>query len=292
MTNPELPRVSAPLLPEAWELPGRPEGGPATIHDTYRQTGFTLGPDLRLLHEGMNLQLALVRDAQGARYRTHPLAAALLLWTRGFLAIGDAAVLIMRGSYSSAPALVRSACEYLAASAQLRAEEQPAFLDWLAETLQPDEEHKAIDIGMGQFFAGSTIAADPLFANVYRAASELARPHLGAALALTASESSRARLAVTFGDQAFHAGWAQLQLGWLLALCDVQLRLTLEGGADVFPATPQRIGEWHDWQGRARAALAQPARCRMEPVDTSAGRRWLLSNYRRQPAGAPKKLLL
>ena len=292
MSTQPAPRVSGVILPESWELPGKPEGASAVIQDAYRQTQFQLGADLRLLHEGMNLQLGLVKDSQHSRYRTHAFAAAVMLWSRAFLGMSDAATLVTRGSYLSCAGIVRTVCEYIAASTQLRMEELPAFMEWLAGALRADERHKATDVGMGQFFAGSTIAADPRFSAVYRAASELARPHIGASLVLTAPESSAARLAITFGDQTFHFGWAQLILGWLLALCEVQLRLVTTTGGDVFNITPEAQATVADWTARLNRALDHAARCTMEQVDDDGERRWLVQNFRRQSAGAPKKFVL
>ncbi len=291
MSSEATPRVSAPVLPERWELPGRPEGAPAVVQDAYRQTQFLLGGDLRLLREGMNLQLQIVRDSSHARYRTHALAAALMPWSRAFLALSDAATLVLHGSYPSCPPLVRTACECVAAAAQLSAEELPTFEAWLKEAFRPDETHKAVAIGMGQFFAGSTLAADPRLSVVYRAASELARPHLGASLVLTAVDSNAQRLAVTFADQSFHFGWAQLVLGWLLGVCEAHLRL-VTGTGTAFHITEETTAAVQAWIARAGAALDDPARCRMEPVDDAGEPRWLLVNVRRQPGAAPRKLLL
>ena len=292
MTAQPSHRVAPVIAPDSWDLPGKPDGASAAVQDAYRQTGFSLGADLRLLHEGMNLHLRIVKDSHPSKYRTHALAAALMPWSRAFLAISDAVTLLMRGSYVSCPAIVRGACEEMAAATQLRAEELPAFLEWLEEALRPDERHKAVNVGMGQFFAGSTIAADPRFSLVYRAASELARPHLGASLMLVAPESNQTRLAVTFGDQGFHFGWAHLLLGWLLTLCEVQLRLVTEDGGEVFNLTDETRAAVADWRRRLEEALVQPGRCRMELVDDTGGPRWLIHNFRRQPGGAPKKYLL
>lgn len=292
MTAEPTHRVAPVTAPDSWELPGRPEGAAAAVQDAFRQTGFQLGADLRLLHEGMNLHLRLVADSHPARYRTHALAAALMSWSRAFMNISDAVTLITRGSYAGCPALVRSAGECIAASTQLRAEELPAFREWLAGGLRPDERFKATAVGIGQFFAGSTVAADPRFSTVYRAASELSRPHIGAALLLTAPESNAQRLAVTFADQSFHFGWAQLTLGWLLALCAVQARLVLQDGGDVFNITAETREAMVGWITRTHAALDDPTRCSIEPVNDDGDQRWLVHNFRRQAAGAPRRLLL
>lgn len=292
MTSQSAHRVAPVVAPESWELPGRPDGASQVVQDADRQTRFQLGNDLRLLHEGMNLQLRVVQDSHPSRYRTHPLAAALMSWSRAFLGIGDAASLVLRGSYASCPPIVRVACECIAASTQLRMEELPAFEEWLSDALRPNDEHKAVEIGMGQFFAGSTVAADPRFSNVYRAASELSRPHMGAALLLTAPESNLQRLAVTFGDQSFHFGWAQLMLGWLLALCEVQLRLVLTTGGDVFNLTDETRAMCDAWKERLEQALGDPTRCTAELLMVDGDQHWLIHNFRRQASGAPRKYLL
>ncbi len=292
MTDTPTQRVAPVIVPESWELPGKPVGAGTALQDAYRQTGFGLGSELRLLHEGMNLQLDVVRDSHPSRYRTHALAASLMPWSRAFLGISDATMLVTRGSYTDIPGIVRTACEYIAAATQLRQEELPAFLEWLGPALRPDEEHKALDVGMGQFFAGSTIAADPRIGEIYRAASELSRPHIGAGLLLTASESNATRLAVTFGDQTFHFGWAQLLLGWLLALCEWALRLAIADGAETFNVTDERRSTFEDWSARVNDALALVSRCTIEPVTTGGDQRWLLHNFRRQSTGAPRKFLL
>lgn len=291
MNSEATPRMSAPILPERWDLPGRPEGAPVTVQDAYRQTQFLLGGDLRLLGEGMNLQLQIVRDSSPSRYRTHALAAALMPWSRAFLALSDAVALTLHGSYASCPPLVRTACEGVAAAAQLSGEELPTFQAWLAQAFRPDETHKAVAIGMGQFFAGSPIATDPRLSVIYRAASELARPHLGASLVLTAADSNAQRLAVTFADQSFHLGWAQLIVGWLIGVCEAQLRL-VTGTSTVFHITKETAAAVQAWVTRAGAALDDPVRCRMEPVSQDSEPRWLLVNVRRHPGAAPRKLLL
>jgi hypothetical protein len=280
------------LAPERWERPSKPgENELPSVQDAFRQTGFQLGADLRLLHEGMNLQLGVVQDSYPSKFRTHALAAGLMLWSRAFLAMSDAAAAVTHGSYGSAAPLVRFACECLAAAHQAHTEEQPAFLEWLGGALRPSEEHKAMEVTLGPFFAGSTIAAEADLGAVYRAASELARPHFGVALAVSAPESNQQKLAVAFADQTFHLGWAQLALGWLLRICDVQLRLAQAPGAP-YALTEERaaaIARWHD---AAVALLDAPDRCRIDETMDGMDRRWLIVNFRRQPGGAPKRLML
>jgi hypothetical protein len=285
-------RVSPPIFPDRWDRPARPgDDALPGVQDAYRQTSFQLGDDLRLLHEGMNLQLRIVRDSYPARFRTYPLAAGLMLWSRAFLAIADAAAAVTRASYGSVAPLARMACECLAAAHQAHTEEQAVFAEWLSASLRPNERHKAVEVGMGGFFAGSTIAAEADMGAVYRAASELSRPHFGAALALTAPESNAQKLAVTFADQSFHFGWAQLTLGWLLTLCGVQLRLAQTPDAPYAVGDELR-GEVSAWTERLQRAMSAPDRCRVEELTDGGDRRWLIVNFRRQAGGAPKRMLL
>lgn len=293
MTTSPPQRVAPPLVAERWDLPGKPpDEATVAVLDAYRQTRFQLGGDLRLLHEGMNLQLRVAHDSSPSKFRTHALAAGLMLWSRAFGAIADGATAIVHASYGSVPPLARMACECLAAAYQASGEEQPAFAAWLAAALAADEREKATDVGVGAFMAGSTIAADAELGAVYRAASEFARPHFGVALALTASESNRQRVAPTFGDQSFHFGWAQLTLGWLLALTDAALRLART------EASPYAPGEAMDdpyeaWATRMRQAIDAAERCRVrEIIDDTGERRWLIENFRRQSGGAGRRLLL
>lgn len=285
-------RVAPILIPESWELPGKPEGAPATIQDAYRQSQFQLGPDLRLLAEGMRLQIAVMRDSYPSRYRTHRLAAASMHWSRVFLAISDSCLLLTRGSYASCPALVRLACEAIAACYQASGEAQQSFLDWLNDSLQPNEGLRAIEIGLGSFAAGSTLESRETLAGIFVASSEFARQHFGVTLIEVAPESNRQKLGVTFGDQSFHFGWAQLILGWLLALGLVQLEVVLSEASPfhVSDETRQRIGAL---SRQTVAALAAPQRCRVETIQAADGTgRLLIHNFRRQSAGAPIKLLL
>lgn len=285
-------RVAPVIVAERWQRPGRPpeEALPA-VQDAYRQTGFQLGGDLRLVDEGMNQYLNVVRDSSGSATRSHPLAAALLHGSRAFLALADAVTATVYASYSSVPSLVRQACEGIAASHQAHTEEQQTYQDWLAGALTPNDTWKATEVTLGAFFAGSTLAAEPDLGSVYRAASEFARPHFGVALTLVAPESNGQRVAVTFGDRAFHYGWAQIQLGWTLQLLAAQFRLAQTPGAP-YVINEERVASSAAWAEQVQRLLSQPDRCRIEGEADDGGRRWLISGFRRQAGGAPRRLLL
>lgn len=296
MSTPPLPtpgqRVSGIPLPDAYALPGKPDDAAgAAVHDAYRQTQFVLGGDLRLFAEGMGLQLAILRDSSHSSYRTHVYAAVVSTWSRAYMAMADGCMLVTRGSYSSVPNLVRSACEMIAVEHQVKHEELGEYVGWLISHMKPDEEHKAFDAGLGHFFAGTTIAADPELRMVYRAASDLGRPNFGATLLLTAPESNNARLAYTFADASFHVAWAEIELGWLLRLCERQLAVAAHM-RDAFNVTDETHGAVATYARRVEETLDNPSRGRIEEVEEGNMKRWLVHNFRRQPSGAPKKWLL
>ncbi len=284
-------RISPVIYTERWELPGRPDSSPASALDAFRQTEFQLKSDLRLLHEGMNLQLRVVADSYPSKFRTLPAAALQLFWSRVFHYLSDAALLLTRGSYPGVPPLVRTACECFSAATQASGDELWEFEQFLARSLRPHEALHATDVGRGSYHAGGTLASVEALGLIYRTSTELARPHFGATLIEVAPESNLQKLAVTFGDQAFHFGWAQLELGWLIGLCAVVLRHVAEREEllGTNEETRAAIGEYIE---RAERALIAPDRCRIEEVEEELERRMLVVNFRRQSGGAPRKLLL
>jgi hypothetical protein len=296
MTMPAHPtpgqRVSAVPLPESYALPGKPDDAAGTAAgDVFRQTQFVLGGDLRLFAEGMNLQLRLLSDSSHSKYRTHVYGAVVSPWSRAYTAMADACMLVTRGSYSSVPNLVRSACELIAVEYQVKVEEFGEYVGWLMSHMKPDEERKAFDAGLGHFFAGTTIAADQDLRLVYRAASDLGRPNFGATLLLTGPESNNLRLAYTFADASFHCAWAEIELGWLLRLCERQLAVAGHM-RDVFNVTGETHRDIAAYARRVQETLDSASRARLEEVEEESMKRWLVHNFRRQPSGAPKKWLL
>jgi hypothetical protein len=253
VTNRRGQRVSRIRPPSQYVLPSRPaEAAGEQALDAYRQTRFILGNDVDLFAETMDLQLALVEDANpgtSSQYRTTELAAISALWSRAYMALADAMLLVSRGSYASTLPLVRAACELIAAEEGLRAGEMDQHHEWLESTLRPDEKHKAFEFQIGKYFAGGVLYGDDALRGIYRPAADLGRPAFGASLLLVGPESSNTRLAVSFGDASFHQGWAEIELGWLLALSARQIRVVLDGEG-IFPASEAR---------QRRVAEADPA---------------------------------
>jgi hypothetical protein len=165
------------------------------------------------------------------------------------------------------------------------------YVGWLLGHLRPDEEHKAFDVGLGHYFAGTTLAADDALRLVYRAASDIGRPNFGATLLQIAPESNNLRLAYTFADASFHVAWAEIELGWLIRLCERQIAIAVHM-PDVLNITPETHAAYTDYAARAEKLLSAPGRASISEVEADGFKRWLISNFRRQPSGAPKKMLL
>jgi hypothetical protein len=295
VTNRRRQRVARIRGPEQYVLPSRPpESAGDQVLDAYRQTRFVLGNDVELFAETMDLQLALLADANPAtssQYRTPELAAISALWSRAYAALSDAMLLISRGSYASTLALVRTACETIAAEEGLRSGEMDQHHEWLGSTLQPDEKHKAFEFHIGRYFAGGVLFRDDVLRGVYRPASDLGRPAFGANLLLVGPESSASRIAVSFADASFHLGWAEIALGWLLALSMRQCAVILDAEG-IFPASDARRTATERLQRRVDEALSRRDRCRVEEIVDGYDRRYLVHNFRRGTGGTPKRILL
>jgi hypothetical protein len=291
MTNlPPQQRVAPIASPDDYVLPTRAEapGSP----DAYRQTQFVLGTDLELFERAMRLQLRLAKETfPFSRNRTHELTAIAGLWSRVYAYLSDALLLTVRGSYASTLPLVRTAAECIAAQEGLRGGEMELYLQWLATTLEPDEQYKAFEMELGRYFAGSVIAADDALRGVYRASAELGRPSFGATLLQTGSESNMRALQLSFADTSFHQGWAEVILGWLIALAARQVRVIVDAGAIVQTKDETRA-DYEALQKAVDAALARDDRCRIEEVAEGNSRRYLVHNFRRTGSGAPKKIIL
>jgi hypothetical protein len=284
-------RVSGMRVPEGWMLAGKPPDLSATAEDAWRQTGFQLADDLRLIEAGLDLQARVVAAGYTPAARTMRMAAFASLWSRAFLCASDATGLIRRGSYQSALPLIRQAVEHVAAQAQL-SNELDQFRAWAHRAYARHADSRSEEVGLGHYFAGEAIAEDEHLRLIYRAASDFGRPNFGPTALFVANEASHARYPLNFADEAFHVGWAQLLLGWVLRLGTRQLHFALHA-RDLFPAPfelrERVVAHVHD----AEAHLADDTRCTLqEYVDEEGRRRHLLVNFRRMPADAPKRLLL
>jgi hypothetical protein len=278
-------------VPDGWRMPGKPADLDADAEDAWRQTGFLLGEDLRLLGEDLELQAALAKTGYTPAARTMIMAGFASLWSRAFLSASDAAVLVRRGGYQGGVALIRQAIEFVGAQMNL-AHELDAWRRWTHEAYGRDDATRATEIGVGHYFGGEAIASDEHLRVIYRAASDFSRPNFGPTALFAAADGNHERYPLVFADQAFHLGWSQLLHGWLLRLGLVQLHTALHL-PQQFPAPAelrQRIAAHADAVERL---LSAPDRCRLEEVaDADGRRRHLVVEFRRRPADAPKRLLL
>ena len=284
-------RVSGMRVPEGRAHPGKPPGLPPPADDAWRQTGFLLGEELRLLEAGFGLQVRLAATGRAPAARTMAMAAIASLWSRGLLSAEGAVALVRRGAYQSAVALVRQAIEHVAAQAALPAD-PAAFAGWAHSAWRRDEALRADDVGLGHFFGGDALAADGAMRPIYRAAGDLGRPNFGPTALFVAGEAGPRKYPLVFADEAFHFGWAQLLLGWLLRIDARQLHLALHA-PQHFPATQALRDEAAAHVRAGERLLGGSDRCRLEPHEDAEGRpRHLIANFRRRPGDAPRRILL
>ena len=295
--DPDLPiadppqRVSGMRVPERWTGAGKPAELAPDAEDAWRQTGFLLADDLRLLAASLDLQVRLASAGLAPGARTMMMAAHASLWSRATATLSDAALLTRQGSYQGALPLARQAVELVAAQIGLEAEPDE-FRRWAHEAYARDAETRAEDVGLGHYFSGSAIAEDDALRPIYRAAGDFGRPNFGPTALLVAGGANRQRYPLIFGDRAFHLGWAQLLSGWLLRIGARQLHAVLHT-PQRFPASDELRAQTIEHVRAIDLHLDDNERCRLEEhTDGDGRRRHLILNYRRRPGDATKRLLL
>lgn len=290
-SDPPRQRISPISFPtETPELPRPGDNEPQSRRDALRETGFALALDLQWLQAAFRLQRKVVEQSYGSSFRNRRYASALMFWSRVYSAGIEARALTARASYSSALALLRASMEWLGAEQAVVGEEQIEFEDWLRDAWSNNAEHHATEIGMGQYMAGQQIAMAPETADAYRAVSELSRSHFGASALLTADGSHDKRFLVNWADEAFHLGWAQLLFGWLITIQDRQCRFAI--GSGLFGVEADDRQEYQRLHRQCEQILQDQRRCRAEWILEQGRQRLLIDGFRRQPSGAPKRILL
>ncbi len=280
------PKLKAALVafPERYILPSKPATASPVVQDAYRQTQFLLGNDLGLFERAMNLQLAIV--AANAKARTPATAAVFSFWSRTYSHLADAATLMSLGSYSSCPPLVRAALDCLAVQRGLIRDGFGEYEEWFEGAISQDKAHAALRFDLGRYRAGSVLAEDERLGTLYRLLTDLSMPHFGSTAFQAGADSSLQKLALGFGDQAFHLAWAELVIGWLLTLCDAQLQTV--AAAVVLTVSETARTAVADTARDVSQALGSRRRCYVE----EAGGRFLFQNFRRKPGGVPKRVML
>ena len=280
------PRIKVALtaFPERYILPSKPTTASPTVQDAYRQTGFLLSDDLLLFERGMNLQLAIV--AANRKARTAEPAALLSFWSRAYSRLADAATLTSIGSYSSCAPLLRSGLDSIAVQWALLRDGFDEYEEWFAGAISQAKAQNALAFDLGRYRAASVLAEDERLGPMYRLLTDLSMPHFGATALQTAPDSNLQKLALSFGDSAFHLAWAELTMGWLLVLCDTQLRVVASSG--VITVSEAALGDIANLASDMKGALDSGRRCYVEEVEG----RFLFHNFRRKPGGVPKRVML
>lgn len=282
-------RISPPrVYPEAARA-ARPPMQLVGSVDAHRQTGFILREELDLLVEGLELEGQHAQVAAGSKFRNRVVAAVLGPWSRGWLARLQALHATEWGDYSSAAVLVRAAADFEAAAAAHLSDQAAEWTGWIdAGGIGEAPSLRAAEFRTHPFRSAESLARLPTLGGVYREASLFALPHLGSTALLTASESNGERYLATFGDRDFHLGLAELTLGWLLRLGIGHAEVMRTAGGQL-PPPPDKT---QDWLERAGLLVARRDRCRLEDIEHEGESRMLLVNWRREPRGAPKRVLI
>jgi hypothetical protein len=282
-------RVAPPRIdPALAGAPRPPAGAPGA--DAHRQTTFVLGGEVDHILEGLDLEATAARASAGAHYRKQVTAAAMMAWSRSWLARLQALHATQLGNYAAALPLVRAAADYEAASIAMLESEAAEWEEWLATGgVAREPRLHATAYRLHPFRSAETLAAHPGLGRVYREASDLAMPHFGATLLVAGSESGPERILATFGDRDFHLGLAELVLGWLAALGEVQLGAIADHPAAIALPDP---GAAERWRARAAELIARSDRCRLEVLDTPEGPRTVVQDWRKRPGDAPRRIVL
>jgi hypothetical protein len=283
-------RVSGMRVRDGWRLPGKPADLGPEAEDAWRQTGFTSGADLRLIEANLDLQARLAATGYQPTARNMTMAAFASLWSRALLSTSDAVALVRRGGYQSALPLLRQAVELVGAQAGL-GNEMDEWRRWTHEAYGRHAETRSIEVGLGHYFSGESIASDPHLRAIYKATSDLGRPNFGPTALFVAGEASHERYPLIFADQAFHLGWTQLLLGWALRTGIAQLHIAMHLPGQ-FPAGEELREEVTAHVRQVEQHLSSGDRCRLEDWSDEHGRRrLLLVDFRRHSGDAPQRVL-
>lgn len=278
------PRISPTVMPSP-----RPQAEAAGSLDAHRQTGFVLEAEVDLVLRGLELEGAIASASADAKHRTQRMAAAYGPWSRSWLCRLEALHCVQRANYVAALPLVRSAADYIAAEAELLRTDAVEWQEWLdtGGIAAAPGEH-GTEFRLHPFRSGETLAINAVLGAVYRAATDLSLPHFGATLLVTAMDSTPERVLMTFGERDFHLGLAEIALGWLLQLSAAQLEACGEH-SDVFNMSGS--GPIETFLAEAAKVVERRDRCRVEAVERGGVQRYVVSNWRRRPGDAGKRVL-
>lgn len=258
--------------------------------DAYRQVTFVLGTEVDLVLRGLNLEGEVALASRGAGFRKQTTAAAMGLWSRGWLTRLEALHAMEWGNYAAAMPLLRAAVDHLAGELYLLQQNAVEWEEWLdhggVSSVPADQ---ATEFRLHAFRAAEVLAGHETLGRIYRVVTDLSLPHFGSTLLLAASDSTPERILMTFGDRDFHLGLAELCLGWLFAMGLAQCEAIAEAGG-MFAS--DHLEAMAQWSTEAKAMVDRNDRCRVDVVDRDEGQRYLVQNWRRAPGAARKRVLL
>lgn len=283
-------RVSPPRVFGQATHAGKPPMGAAGSADAFRQAQFVLDLDTSLMLEALNLESTAADGATGSKFRNQVVASGLMNWSRSWLSRLHALHAIEWGNYAASLPLIRAAADYQSAFLALLGRDGAEWQEWVESgSIRLAPEQHATEIRLHAFRSAETMAAHPILGPVYRVATDLSLPHFGSTLLVAGSESDPSRIAATFGDRDFHMGWAELSLSLLLELGVAQAESLVEHAAIFGISDPGPAAAMAD---KLRAAATRRDRCSIAIVEVDGLQRYLISNWRRNPGGAPTKVLL
>ncbi len=283
-------RVSPPRVSPLATRASKPPAEAAGSADAYRQTTFVLREEIELVLDGLNLEGAIAEASSGAKYRKQPMAAALGLWSRAWLSRLEALHAVEWGNYAAAVTLVRAAADYQAAALYILRTRAAEWQEWLdSGGIGPAPDQHATEFRLHVFRAAEVLAAHEILGPIYRTAMDLSLSHFGSTLLVAGNESGPDRVLMTFGDRDFHLGLAELHLGWLALLGIAQVDALREFEGVFAIADPGRLDAWRASAGKL---IARRDRCRVDTIERDGEKRYLVHEWRREPRGAPKRLLL
>jgi hypothetical protein len=224
--------------------------------------------------------------AANKKARTPAAAAILSFWSRTFSHLADARTLVSLGSYASCAPLLRSALDCLAVQRGLVRDGFGEYEEWLEGAIAQARARNALAFDLGRYRAASVLAEDERLGPLYRLLTDLSMPHFGSTAFQTGSDSNLQKLSLSFGDSAFHLGWAELIMGWLLMLCGAQLQTVV--AAAPIAVTEGLSADIENMASDMKPAIEGDRRCYVEEVEG----RFLFHNFRRKPGGVPRRLIL
>jgi hypothetical protein len=249
-----------------------------------------LGEDLEAALAGLNLEGEVAAASAGAKFRTQKTASALGLWSRSWLSRLEALHAVQWGNYQSAIVLVRAAADSCAGMLYLLETGAREWQEWLDDDgIAIAAEQHATQFRLHAFRAAEVLAAHETLGRIYRVSMDLSLSHFGSTLLIAGSGSAPDHVEMSFGDRDFHVALAQLCTGWLLELSGAHLE-----AADRFPDSFGSLGDERTalWRTSAEVLLSSPQRCRIESIEIGPEARYLISNWRREPRSAAKRILL